>query len=191
MRPIVFSYHQDIDDHLQTALGSVRFVDYDGLGYNPLSRPAQESRRTYLDVAGELRDIFMAIYPELGDIQGESLRQAIKDSYLELGWGSPTGEQPSVPEPNFGRFVEILRAKPKKDRGLMTLMARLQELEDYDFFHESTDRGSLWESNQPVIIRIHSTQNENLQRAFASLLLYGFYKEMFYRKPQNSISHHS
>jgi len=71
VQPIIFSYHQDIDAQLGSLFGQVRFVDYDGLGYNPLSRPAHETRRTYLDIAGELRDIFLAIYPELGDIQGE------------------------------------------------------------------------------------------------------------------------
>jgi DNA polymerase III delta prime subunit len=186
---IVFSYHQDIDDRIEALFGGVRFVDYNGLGFNPLCRPAQDSKRTFLDVAGELRDIFLAIYPELGDIQGEGLRQALKESYLELGWNVQMFDQMEFPDPPFGRFVEILRSKPKKDRGSMTLLARLQELEDYGFFRSSEDHGSLWESNQPIVIRIHSTQNENVQRAFASLLFYGLYKEMFYRKPQDRLTH--
>jgi hypothetical protein len=170
-------------------LGDVRFVDYDGLGYNPLSRLSRASKRAYLDVAGEIRDIFMAIYPELGDIQGNLLREAIKESYVEKGWGDGDGNHPDIAEPEFGRFVEILFSRDAKDRGVKTLLARLQELKDYGFFSPSDSRGSLWESAQPVVIRVHSTQNENLQRAFASLLFYGFYKEMFYRKPQDHISH--
>jgi len=188
--PIVFSYHQDIDKHLSSLFPSIRFVDYDGLGYNPLAQPAQESKRTFLDVAGDLRDIFLAIFPELGDIQGEELRQAIKESYLEKGWSSTAAGPTDAAEPAFGRFVEILRAKPKKDRGLQHLLARLQELEDYRLFSPGTDMGSLWVSPQPVVIRVHSTQNEYLQRAFASLLFYGLYKGMFYRRPQERITHY-
>jgi hypothetical protein len=36
VRPIVFSYHQDIDEKLEHLVGSVRFIDFHGLGFNPL-----------------------------------------------------------------------------------------------------------------------------------------------------------
>jgi DNA phosphorothioation-dependent restriction protein DptH len=36
VRPIVFSYHQDIDEQLEQLVGSVRFIDFHGLGFNPL-----------------------------------------------------------------------------------------------------------------------------------------------------------
>jgi DNA phosphorothioation-dependent restriction protein DptH len=189
VRPIVFSYHPDIDERLLRLLGSVRFVDYSGLGFNPLRKPARESRRTYLDVAGEMRDIFLAIFPDLGDIQGEAIRQAIKQSYLEQGWGDIALDQDEFREPEFGRFFEIIRDKPKPDRGMKTLLLRLEELADYGFFISGEDRGDLWESMEPIVIRVHTTQNENLQRAFASLLFYGFYKGMFYRKPQDKLTH--
>ncbi len=78
IRPIVFSYHQDIDEKLQRLVGSVRFIDFNGLGFNPLQVIDRTSRMAYLDVAGAVRDIFVAIYPELGDIQGERIRKAIK-----------------------------------------------------------------------------------------------------------------
>src|SRR5229473_2738341 len=38
-------------------------------------------------------------------------------------------------------------------------------------------------------IRIHTTQNDNLQRAFAFLILYGLYKDMFRRGIQDRITH--
>ena len=60
----------------------------------------------YLDVAGALRDIFVAIYPELGDIQGERIRKAIKESFIENGWGDPDADIAALSEPLFGRFVE-------------------------------------------------------------------------------------
>ena len=47
-------------------VGSVRFIDFHGLGFNPLQVIDRRSRMAYLDVAGALRDIFVAIYPELG-----------------------------------------------------------------------------------------------------------------------------
>ena len=189
VRPIIFSYHEDIDEKLEEAVANVRFVDFaDGLGFHPLQVVDRSKRMAYLDVAAELRDIFAAIYPELGDLQGERMRSAVKDSFSEAGWGadrSPT----SVAEPDFARFVEILRAEPRPDKGLRTLLARLAELEDYGFFKLGAAWHSLWEHEQPTVVRIHTTQNENLQRAFAALVFYGLYKDMFRRGTQERITH--
>ena len=186
VHPIIFSYHQDIDERLVDLVASVRFVDFDGLGFNPLTVTNPESARAYLDVAGSLRDIFGAIFPELGDLQCESIRRAIKESFSEAGW---TGSEAGAREPEFGRFVEILRAEPKPDRGLRTLLARLTELDDYGFFDLGETRDSLWTSDRPTVVRIHTTQNDALQRAFASLVFYGLYKDMFRRGIQERITH--
>ena len=164
----------------------MRFVDCDELGFNPLRVTNPDSPRAYLDVAGSLRDIFAAIYPELGDLQCESIRRAIKESFKEAGW---TGSETRAREPEFRRFVEILRAEPKPDRGLRTLLARLTELDDYGFFDPGETRESLWESDRPTVVRIHTTQNDVLQRAFASLVFYGLYKDMFRRGIQERITH--
>ena len=189
IHPIIFSYHQDIDERLGPAVDSVRFIDFDGLGFNPLEVVDRESRTAHLDVAGAMRDIFAAIYPELGDIQAERIRRAIKDSFVEVGWGNDNAAVADLQEPTFRRFVEILRDDPKPDRGLRTLLARLEELEDYGFFNLRESHSSLWESEQPTVIRIHTTQNENLQKAFASLVFYGLYKDMFRRGIQDQITH--
>jgi DNA polymerase III delta prime subunit len=189
IRPIVFSYHQDIDERLERLVDAVRFVDFHGLGFNPLQIIDRESRMAYLDVAGALRDIFVAIYPELGDIQGERIRRAIKDSFIEAGWDDPNAVLRELHEPEFKRFMEILRDDPKPDRGLRTLLARLEELGDYGFFDLGESRESLWESEQPTVIRVHTTQNDNLQKAFASLVFYGLYKDMFRRGIQDRITH--
>ena len=189
IRPIVFSYHQDIDERLGQSADSVRFIDFDGLGFNPLEVINRGSRMAHLDVAGAMRDIFAAIYPELGDIQAERIRGAIKESFVEAGWGNANVATSDLQEPTFRRFVEILRGDPKPDRGLRTLLARLEELEDYGFFNLRESHSSLWESEQPTVIRIHTTQNDNLQRAFASLVFYGLYKDMFRRGIQDRITH--
>ena len=189
VRPIIFSYHQDIDERLEKIVDSVRYIDCYGLGFNPLQVMDRSSRLAYLDVAGAVRDIFTSIFPELGDIQGERIRRAIKDSFVETGWDSPNADLANLREPEFKRFLEILKADPKPDRGLRTLLARLEELEDYGFFELAETRGSLWESDQPIVIRIHTTQNDNLQKAFASLIFYGLYKDMFRRGVQDHITH--
>ena len=189
VRPIVFSYHQDIDERLQEQAGAVRFVDYRGLGFNPLRVIERESPTAYLDVAGALRDIFVAIYPELGDIQGERIRKAIKESFIEKGWADPNADVAGLQEPLFARFVELLKADPKPDRGLRTLLGRLEELADYGFFEPAGADESLWESEQPIVIRIHATQNDNLQKAFASLVFYSLYKDMFRRGLRDRITH--
>ncbi len=186
IRPIVFSYHQDIDENLEKSLGKVHFVDFDGLAFNPLQVIDRESRTAHLDVAGAMRDIFAAIYPELGDIQASHIRIAIKDSFEEVGWGTDAGVQ----EPVFRRFVEILRDKPKPNRGLRTLLERLEELDDYGFFDtDANSQGSLWSIEGPSVVRIHTTQNEMLQRAFAFLVFYSLYKDMFRRGIHDRITH--
>ena len=92
-------------------------------------------------------------------------------------------------EPTFKRFLEILQSDPKPDRGLRTLLARLGELADYGFFDLAGHHESLWDSAEPIIIRIHKTQNEVLQNAFASLVFYKLYKDMFRRGTQTKITH--
>ena len=187
IQPLVFSYHQDIDERIEEAIGAVRFVDFDGFGFNPLRVIDRNARMAHLDVAGAVRDIFTAIYPELGDIQADRVRKAIKESFEETGWSS--GEA-AASEPAFKRFVEILRADPNPDRGLHTLLARLGELEDYDFFETGDEsQGSLWEGERPTVVRIHTTQNNNLQQAFAYLVFYGLYKDMFRRGVRDRITH--
>ena len=57
------------------------------------------------------------------------------------------------------------------------------------FSISAESRESLWESEQPIVIRIHTTQNDNLQKAFASLVFYGLYKDMFRRGIQDRITH--
>ena len=189
--PIVFSYHDDIDKRLIEIVGPVRFVDFDCLGFNPLQVIDRQSRNAYLDVAGVVRDIFVAIYPELGDIQGESVRDAIKQSFKNAGWGDLNANLAQLQEPPFGEFLEILQSIEKPNKGLQTLLARLGELEDYQFFKMAEHPTlSLWEdSKQPIVIRIHRTQNSNLQQAFASLVFYKFYKDMFRRGTQSRITH--
>ena len=189
IRPIIFSYHQDIDERLEQSVAAVRFIDFDGLGFNPLQVVDRESRMAYLDVAGAIRDIFAAIYPELGDIQADRVRKAVKDSFIEKGWGNSDIAPSDAQEPPFNRFVEILRNDPKPDRGMRSLLARLEELEDYQFFELRESYSSLWDSEQPTVIRIHTTQNEILQRAFASLVFYGLYKDMFRRGTRDRITH--
>jgi DNA helicase HerA-like ATPase len=68
-------------------------------------------------------------------------------------------------------------------------LGRLNELDDYGFFNLAENQQSLWECEGPTIIRIHSTTNDNLQRAFASLVFYGLYKDMFRRGIQERITH--
>ena len=188
VRPIVFSYHEDIDAGVAQSSPSVRFIDFDGLGFNPLQIHGRDSKTAYLDVAGTMRDIFAAIFPDIGDIQGERIRKAIKDSFLELGWGERDHSAP-LECPPFKRFVEILQSEPKPDRGLKSLLARLGELDDYEFFKSVQDQPSLWESDKPIVVRVHTSQNDNLQRAFASLVFYRLYKDMFLRGLQERITH--
>ncbi len=188
VRPVIFSYHQDIDRALETKLTAACFLDPHRLGFNPLRVTNRSNPNAHLDVAGALRDIFLGIYPELGDVQGEKIRDAVKQSFLECGWGSGRTAEDGLCEPQFSRFVEILQSDPRPDRSLRSLLARLAELADYGFF-ETGATPSIWELEGPVVLRLHGTQSEKLQDAFAALVLYALYKDMFRRGLAERIEH--
>ena len=96
----------------------------------------------------------------------------------------PHPVQQALEEPAFNRFLEILRSDPKPDRGLRTLLSRLDELDDYGFFRVNESQRTLWDNDEPTIIRVHTTQNDNLQRAFAALVFYSLYKDcLLYTSP--------
>jgi hypothetical protein len=182
--PVLFSYHDDIDEKLTGLLGPMQIVDFDGLGFNPL-RVDAAGPTAHVDVAGTLRDIFASIFPDLGDLQLEELRQAIKQSYDDLGWSTRAlGTSPATPP--FRAFFDILKSKPKPSANLI---ARLQELADYRFFDGTGAAGGLLDSGRPTLVRVHGSTNGMLQTAFASFVLYSLYKDMFRRGVRTRITH--
>ena len=186
--PIIFSYHPDLEERLESLGCSLYMVDYDRLGINPLQVLDRENPKAYLDVAGAVRDIFLAVFPDLGDVQGKDIREAIVKSYEEKGWKSENlSTQPEVP--SFGRFFEILRRSNRRGVGFENLLGRLKELSDYGFFEVGSSPIDLWTAEQPIVVRLHRTQNDVLQRAMAMFIFYHLYKEMFRRGPQKRITH--
>jgi DNA helicase HerA-like ATPase len=183
--PIVFSYHEDIDERMSVLFPDVVTHDCTKLGFNPMRIP-QPGPLAHIESAGQLRDIFHAIYSDLGELQLEQLRSALKKSYEEAGWGT-AGTQPDPP--GFRRFVEILRESGGKDQRTQTLLARLTELDDFRFFDVRDDQTSLLSASRPQMIRIHSVSNEAMQRACAGFVLYRIYQDMFSRGTQERLTH--
>lgn len=182
--PVIFSYHDDIDEKLADVVGPMRTVDFNGLGFNSL-RVDAPGLTAHVDVAGTLRDIFASIFPDLGDLQLEELRQAIKQSYDDLGWSTrASGDTPSTPP--FRAFFDILKSKAKPNANLI---ARLQELADYGFFEGAVATNSLLDGTMPTLVRVHGSTNGMLQNAFAAFVLYSLYKDMFRRGVQTNITH--
>jgi len=184
VNPIVFSYHEDIDAELVSRFGEVNRIDYDGLGFNPL-KTVGDSPRAYIDNAGMIRDIFAAIFPDIGDIQLDKIRQAIKQSYEDLGWGESERKHSELKIPSFQAFYDILKSDPKSEK----IIARLRELNDYDFFRHAEGDANPFSAEKPSIVRIHHTQNGLLQQAFANFVLYHLYQSMFVRGEQKRITH--
>ena len=180
--PIIFSYHEDIDEKLEAiSTLPVTYVGYDGLGFNPM-RPSSSGPFAHVDSVGNLRDIFSAIFPDLGEIQLGKLRDAILASYTDRGWSKGVrGETPP-----FRSFYDTLISDPKPDRGLNV---RLKELADYGFFDSIDGGSSLLELHDPVVIQIHKSPNDALQRAFATFILYSLYQAMFQRGLKDRITH--
>ena len=180
--PIVFSYHEDIDEKLgELWSDALRKVSYAGLGFNPL-QVVGDAPLAYMDNVTLLRDNFAAIFPDLGDVQLGRVREAIKQSYADRGWA--LGARGEVPP--FGAFYDLLKAEAKPDRGLMT---RLAELADYGLFEATVGAPSLLDHATPALVQIHSSQNEVLQRAFSTFVLHNLYQSMFRRGTQDRITH--
>ena len=136
----------------------------------------------YIDNVAMLRDIFAAIFPDLGDVQLGRIREALKQSYADQGWtASSSGGIPA-----FRTFHDLLKADAKTDK---KVRLRLNELADYGFFEATSGAASLLESPMPALVQIHATQNELLQRAFASFVLQNIYQAMFRRGTQQRITH--
>jgi DNA phosphorothioation-dependent restriction protein DptH len=68
-------------------------------------------------------------------------------------------------------------------------MIRLDELADYGLFDATTGAQSLLDQASPALVKIHSSQNEVLQRAFATFVLHNLYQAMFRRGLQCAIKH--
>jgi DNA phosphorothioation-dependent restriction protein DptH len=181
--PVIFSYHDDIDEKLAEVLGPLRTVDFDGLGFNPL-RVDAPGPTAYIDVTGTLRDIFASIFPDLGEIQLEELRGAIKQTFDDLGWSGRSSDRPDPPR--FKTFVDILKSRPKPNQNLL---ARLQELTDYGFFNGEGGAASIIMDHRPTLVRVHLSTNDIVQRAFSAFVLYSIYKDMFRRGVQDRLTH--
>jgi DNA phosphorothioation-dependent restriction protein DptH len=184
--PLIFSYHDDLEAKLGERLGALRFVNVDGgLGFNPM-QVTGSGPHAWIDSVGMLRDVFASIYPDLGDLQTHEIREAIKQSYQEKGYGAVEQSPVDLPPPEFQRFFDLLRRKPRPNPGLM---ARLEELNDYGFFRNTDDRASLLESREATVVRLHRTQNEVIQNAMASFVLLNVYQSMFLRGAQPGLTH--
>ena len=153
-----------------------------GLGFNPMEGIATHPQ-AYVESVDMLRDVFSAIFTDLGEVQLGSLRKALKKSYEDQGWASDGSRGKT---PGFGDFLGILQATPKVDQKMLN---RLEELADYGFFNVQSGSPSLLDSTRPTLVQIHSRQNDTLQRAFATFVLYNIYQSMFKRGPLSHLTH--
>jgi hypothetical protein len=185
--PIVFSYHDDIDSKLATFFPDFSKSDCQSLGFNPM-RVTDLGPFGHIESAGLLRDIFASIFPELGDLQLETIRAAIKSSYEMHGWGPGQGNEP-LKAPPFRDFFKKLQSSGKVDTRTQALLARLTELDDYMFFNDSQVGQSLLDESRLAVLQIHKTQNAAVQRAYASFAFYRIYQDMFRRGRQDRITH--
>jgi hypothetical protein len=182
--PIVFSYHDDIDESLKAALPEVLMHDSLALSFNPMAI-TEPNAVAHVESAGQLRDIFHAVFPDLGELQREKLRESIKNAYEECGWVNGNAGD----TPDFRRFLEILKAGGQSDKSTKTLIMRLNELDDFNFFSPPSESKSLLDESEPQIIRIHSVANEAMQRASAGFILYRIYQDMFRRGRAAKLTH--
>jgi hypothetical protein len=124
--PVVFSYHDDIDEKLSSLFPDISLLDCTNLGFNPM-RAGPDNDLGHLENSGQLRDIFAAIFPELGDLQREAIRTALKETYESKGWGAP-GQKKKPSVPTFREFLTRLQKAPRPDATRRTLLAEFAHL---------------------------------------------------------------
>jgi hypothetical protein len=185
--PIVFSYHDDIDGQLEKLFPDLRKSDCQSLGFNPM-RITRSGPLAYVESAGLLRDTFSAIFTDLGDRQLEILRTAFKSSYEACGWEQAAGATVRS-APHFHSFYEELQSLAQNDERAQTLLTRLAELNDFQFFNDSEDGQGFLGDRSPTVLQIHKTANGAVQRAYAALTFYRIYQDMFQRGTQSRITH--
>ena len=78
--PIIFSYHDDIDEKLTEVFPRIRLGAPSKLGFNPM-RITHEGPLAHIESAGQLRDIFSAIFPDLGELQLEPARRRTRNGH--------------------------------------------------------------------------------------------------------------
>lgn len=183
--PIIFSYHEDIDTRLAKSFNNIHYVSMDdGLGFNPLFVSSSD-RNSYLDNCGMIRDIFANIYSDLGDLQQESIRESVLQTYIDLGFSENINEYKTPLVPDFQKFYDIL----VKNTDASKLNPRFKELNNYGFFKKAKREVRLLDINIPIIIQFHKNQNEKVQRGLAFFMLFRVYQNMFLRGEQNKITH--
>lgn len=142
--PVVFSYHEDIDQKLQARFkDGLQTVSYSGLGFNPME-VVGDAPLSFMDDVAMLRDNF-AIFPDLGDIRIGAAARGPEAKLSTEGWAA--GKRGKVPP--FDAFYATLAAEPKPDRGLMT---RLSELSDYGLFDETSVGTSLLDNDHAALV---------------------------------------
>ncbi len=186
IRPVVFAYHDDIEERLARRCGSIEPMDaHAGLGFNPMAVVGRHPH-AWVDHVGMLRDIFACIFPDFGDRQTNEIRESLKKSYIEAGYNTPGAELDTLTPPPFRRFFSIIKSATKPNPGVLE---RLTELDDYGFFQTEGQAATLLEDGPPAVIRLHTTRNEVLQRALASFVLLHAYQNMFIRGEQRQLTH--
>ncbi len=183
--PIIFSYHEDIDRKLKDAFNDINYVNMsDGLGFNPLFVSGQD-RNSYLDNCGMIRDIFCAIFPDLGDLQRESIRDSVLKAYIDKGFNEAFDTCATQIAPDFQAFYDNLIQNSDSNK----ITPRFKELQDYGFFKKASKEISLLDIRKPIIIQMHKNQNDNIQRGLAFFMLFRIYQNMFLRGEADSITH--
>ena len=180
IQPILFSFHEDIDQELIKLYSNPHILNQQNLTYDPMKLPTYCAPTDYLDVAANMRDIFKALWPSLGDIQAQAIYHAFKVEYTYSIRQNRT--------PYLLNVYKLLSHEAKQRKELKSLSYRLSELHDYGIFKNTTKSQSLWKHNRNVtIIQLHKSKNDNVQKALAYIVFYRLYQTMSRMGPSKQI----
>lgn len=151
-----------------------------GLPFSPFDISTGEDAPSWNMVSDELAEIF-AYVAGLGEIQSDALRQAIREAYIQHGFGEE-GED-ALEDLALPTTVDVLRNLERLEASHRTanVLARCRPLLEMNLFRpraESPDFISLARSG--LVIDLHRLYRESVQLAAGAFVLRKIYRDMFH-----------
>lgn len=145
-----------------------------GLPFSPFEI-RNEGARPENTTAWEVAEIFERTC-SLGEMQRNTIYEALSTCYRELGWG---GADDGQRLPTMLEFADAVEAKEEGGRA-RNARSRIRPITDFGLFSDLPDQGFDPVSTGGMVVDLSQIGLEEVQGAAASFLLRKIYKDMFF-----------
>ncbi len=179
---LVFDFHGQLaGGNAYTAAAAPTVLDAStGLPFSPFECSGNSLSPTGMNATSMAVAEIFAYVCGLGDIQRDTLYQALRDAYRARGFGRAEMDPLSASYPtmaDLGRRIE----RAEQSQRTHNLMARVRPLLEMDLFRPPADGHSdfIDLAKRGLVIDLHNLYTEALQMAVGSFLLRKVYRDMF------------